>query len=595
MTQRNNSYSGEWEASVEDVEASQTSEPLYTILVKQKKRTCQQILPFNNKSKFKLTQFNLNSEPQQTGGLLCICANKKGRYKRTESSPSKSRSGSTTSASNTPQNQPSQLEVEHRQPNRQGDRHHTSDESVTRIDRTESKSSYESLTFENSYRSLRPHSILLSNTSSVDTLSVNSNTADTSEDDISRSEVSIDNESTNTLMFTPDPEDSGIGPMDTLSIGEGILPESDVLPQPVEVGNSLFYRQSSIEVGNSLFYRRTSNSEVPSLSDQSALSSVDQLSVASESTLSGSIISDLNEQTVDPETMLATNESETFSLSGHSSRVSDYEGPPTLNDDLSTLSLREEPPSLDSDEDTISVTSQDFPPNFMFDDIFCSDNRNSRSNSGTEVSASEVASLEDTPSTKVRRFLSIYTDDDIPPPMDSNQSDDEKIKNLSTSRCGSTMSNTTSISIDEEGVLSDSSLEDLDPYLVVDIQSLPSQFPANQLAQAAHQADVNAGVVREEAQECLLHAVEEEGEDDVEVEEEVQTGWIITHTLEEMKILYLNLKGCKSAGYPSSFPVPIPKDSTQMLDSKEHVGDFLNFVLRDKTLSQSEHVYRSVV
>jgi hypothetical protein len=201
-----------------------------------------------------------------------------------------------------------------------------------------------------------------------------------------------------------------------------------------------------------------------------------------------------------------------------------------------------------------------------------------------------MVTLEDTPSTKVRRFLTIYTDNDFQSTVDSNQSDDEKIKNLA--RAGSAMSNNSSISIEEEEVFSDSSVEDLDPYLVVDIQSLPSQIPAPQLVQCVHRTYNDRNGSEEALHECLLHEAVEEVEEEEEVGDEVQSGWVITHTLEEIKCLYVNLKGCKSAGYPSSFPVSLPKDETQMLDTKEPVGDFLNFVLRDKTLSQSEHVYR---
>ena len=579
------SLSGRWEASVENVEASPSSEPLYTVLVKQKKRSCQQILPFNNKSKFKLTQFNLNPVPQQSASLLCICANKGRRSKRSASHiSSNSRSGSSTSAAPSPEFQTSTFENNHNEDDPSSNNRNVSS---VKLNRTESRSSYESLAFENSYRSLRPHSILLSNTSSADTISINSNLTDTgSQSIVSRNSTTSDNLS-HSLMFSPDPgENTGSNLVEMLAsqpetIENEMLPESDILSQPVEVGNSLFYRRNSIEVGNSVFYRQSSLSSDPSFqSDLPALSSADSLSIASESTLSGTIVSEQEELSVIPET--DTSLSERFSLDGIATNIDvSLLEPLSLPDDHSTLSLRELPPPLDSDEDTISVTSQDLPSNFMFDDVFCGENE-----SNSELPSPEITSLEDTPSTKVRRFLSIYTDNDIPPPINSNQSDDEKIKNLN--RSGSSMSNTTSISIEEEEGYSDSSFEDPDPYLVVDIQSLPSQFPAPQLIQGSNLPDE---MREEEEEECLLHRVDEEEEEE-EGEEEVQTGWVITHTLEDLKCLYLNLKGCKSAGYPSSFPVPIPKHEIQLLESKEHVGDFLNFVLRDKTLSQSEHVYR---
>lgn len=568
-------FLGEWEASVENVEASQTSEPLYTVIVRQKKHICQQILPFSNKSKFKLTQFNLNSTPQQSASLICICAKRRRRSRRAGSQNSPTKSGSSGTQTVIPED------------DQHDDSTHNRDSSVSKITRTESRSSYESLMIESSYRSLRPHSILLSNTSAADSVSINSNNADTtSEDTISRNSVSGDNVSINSLMFTPDPQDTNVAAIMrvTSSGSESIQEEPSTTPtmlsHPLEVGNSLFYRNSSMS---------SSSPEPSSLTEESGSLSVDGMSLASESTLSGTIISELEQLASEQEGI--TNESETFSINEETPRLSASEYLPTLDADLSTLSLRESPPPMESDDDTISVTSQDFPTDFMFDDIFCGDNRSTRTNS--KVSASEIALLEDTPSTKVRRYLSIYTDDDIPPLLDSNQSDDEKLRNLS--RCGSAMSNTTSISIDEEGVLSDSSFEDPEPYLVVDIQSLPSQVPAPQLFQANNQTADNLGENgKDDSQEYLLGRVEEDEEEgeEMEPEEEVQSGWVITHTLDEIKNLYINLKGCKSAGYPCTFPVLTPKDGAQMEESKELVGDFLNFVLRDKTLSQSEHVYR---
>ena len=527
------------------------------MIVRQKKHICQQILPFSNKSKFKLTQFNLNSTPQQSASLLCICANRRRRSRRAGSQNYPDKSGSSGTQTVIPE------EDQH------GNSTQNRDSSVSKVARTESRSSYESLMVESSYRSLRPHSILLSSTSAPDSVSINSNNADTtSEDTISRNSVSGDNVSITSLMFTPDSQDTTIMGVPTSrsdSIQEEPSTSPAMLSHPLEVGNSLFYRNSSIS----------------SSSPEPASLSVDGMSLASESTLSGTIISDLEQLASEQEGI--TTESETFSINEETPRLSVSEDLPTL--DLSTLSFRESPPPLESDDDTISVTSQEFPTDFMFDDIFCGDNRSTRTNS--EVSASEIALLEDTPSTKVRRYLSIYTDDDVPPLLDSNQSDDEKLRNLS--RCGSAMSNTTSISIDEEGVLSDSSFEDPEPYLVVDIQSLPSQVPAPQLFQGNNQTADNLGE-NGDSQDYLLDRVEED--DEMEEEEEVQSGWVITHTLDEIKSLYINLKGCKSAGYPSTFPVLTPKDGAQLEDSKELVGDFLNFVLRDKTLSQSEHVYR---
>ncbi|KAL5255186.1 hypothetical protein ACHWQZ_G014577 [Mnemiopsis leidyi] len=569
-------FIGRWEATVEDVEASSSSEILYTVLVKQKKQSCHQILPFNKKSKFKLTQFNLNPAPQQPASLLCICA-KRGRRSKRSASQISSRSGSSTSAAPSLEKQASFSENN----NSEGEPSSTHRETKSvKLNRADSRSSYDSLAFENSYLSLRPHSMLLSNTSTADTISINSNLSDTgSQSNGSRNSTSGDSVS---LMFTPDPGESSLSLANMLASQldtdkKEIFQESDILSQPVEVGNSLFYRRNSIEVGNSVFYRQSSLcSKLLLQTDQPALSSAENLSVASESTLSGTIVSEQEELGEDLETDSLPLESISLDEIPTHSDLSLKE-PPPVPDDISTISLREFPPPLDSDEDTISVTSQDLPANFMFDDVFCGEN-----NSNSELPSPETTSLEDTPSTKVRRFLSLHTDIDTPLPANSNQSDDEKIKNLN--RSGSAMSNTTSISIEEEEVCSDSSFEDPDPYLVVDIQSLPSQYPAPQLTEGSTPR-TEVRDEEDEEEECLLHRLDEE-------EEEVQTGWVITHTLEDLKSLYLNLKGCKSAGYPSSFPVTFPKQEMHLLESKEHVGDFLNFVLRDKTLSQSEHVYR---
>lgn len=552
------------------------------MIVRQKKRVCHQILPFNSKSKFKLTQYNLNPTPRDTASITCICANKLNCSGTSHNSCTRSRSGSATSNS-------SQFETPRLDAVKQTLEQEQSSPWI-RDTRAESNGSYESLMVDSSYRSIRAHSVLLNCTS-------DDSPEGQQADNISRTSVqSLDNISTQSLMFTPEPLDTPITselyrnqsvpeplvsdkiPVDT---DNDVGVDGELLDQPIEVGNSMFYRNNSIEVGNSVFYRRSPSSQ--SLTDSQSAASVSTISP------SGSLREFHSDLT------LSIQPSDSVSLINQAPPTDSLRIaiPYSTENCPSPNYSREEPPPFDSDEDTISVASGELPPNFMFDDMFC--------NRGAGVG--QLVPEEDTPSLKVKKFLSIYANEDepsqpmqnepIPPPPPSflnsnettsvhcinpNQSDDEKLRNLN--RSGGTTSNNTSISL-EEDAFSDSSLEDTDPYLVVDIQSLPSQSPAPQLLESLTQPDGPGLYQGEEG------GVEEEDDCD-----EIRTGWVITHTLEEVKMLYLNLRGCKSAGYPSSFPVPLPKDSSQLRESMEHTSDFLNFVLRDKTLSQSEHVYR---
>lgn len=358
-------------------------ETLYTLSVCKKKQSCQQIYEFSNKSRFKLTQFNLESSscdqgtPQSSAAasLSCICS--RPRKRRYRSSLDRKKQGSASSASTICE---SVADQEHDEPPQEVELVPNEEDPLV-------KSSYESLYFEQSYRSLRPHSILGS--AEPDTIS------------------------TDSLMFTP-VEPANLPTRFKSRDSEASLPSVQE-EDHYQIGNSVFYRQSSSDQ-SSLFY-----GDIVS----------DQVSVSSETTL--------HSLSRDP-----------------------------CDDQSDTVSLKEPPPSLpDSDEATLSVCSDDIPDDFEFDDIFNLD---------------RDEDPEDTPSTKVRRYLSFYSFLDRGQ-VTSNQSDDAKLARLSTPRTPSSLSTATSISlIEEEEGLSDSSVEELDPYLVVDIQSLSSQSPAAELA-----------------------------------------------------------------------------------------------------------------
>ena len=543
------------------------SEPLYTILIKRHHAACHQILPFNSKAKFKLTQFSLDSDDVTASDLLCVC----GKKKRRKVSPlqGKPRSvSSVTAMSNALDatlNDPLQIETD------------GSVDNVTSIlEDTGDEISCLSVEVElpQSYQSLAPYSML--RRPSVDSMSV---------DNIS------------SLMFTP--IDTDLVSTDS----QFKVPDDDFIPPPPnELENSTLYQSPlstpidtdlvlSESNSNGLNRRVLTDHSFPQTTEERILSFYQpQTSQSSLSTLP------LDDET-ESQSRLVYSESESTGSDSVSVPSLNSLVPETPRTDsaISVEKLRSVSQMFDSDEETISACSDDLPRDLMFDEIFYQQNSNS------------VASLDyppqDSPSTKVRKFLSGYTD---AVSLSSNQCDDDKLRALN--KCGSPDSLSDSISI--EGYSSDSSLEDQDPYLVVDIQSLTSLMPAPQLVEGAKQLsrdNTSRDYKKEVEYECEAcqadtqtdqqteELTDEQSDGQTEVDAEVQTGWIITQTLEQTKHLYLSLRGCKSAGYPPSFPVTLPKDEAQALNSKEHVSDFLNYILRDKTLSQSEQVYRFVL
>ena len=546
-------------------------DPLYTILVKRHQNPREEILPFNNESKFKLTQFNLkNNRLTPRTGAVCVCGKKISSNREQDNPPVESLGKCRTESSLTARSDMFVDETGEVEIDNVAER----GELVSRRYSDTPSECQSALEIEvpQSYQSLAPHSMLVrSDSESVDTISVS------------------------TLMFTPN--DAGLYMSSTASSDN----DGTLVSQISETGTAEFHPQ----------YSESSSPPNVSLGANFPLgapSSPPTLSLGANFPLSANFSADPH--FVSPQSEYLASDT---SLALAKPQFEGISSPEHL-----AVSLY---PKLDVDEsdaDTLSACSDDFPPNFMFDDIFY------QGDSMTSSISSLETPPQDTPSEKVRRYLTEYTAETT----SNNQCDDDKLRALNRgSSVGSNVDSHADSNVDsnvdinedsnldcrresssswvytnEDSSSESSSSDDKDPYLVIEIQSMPSGSAAPQLLEGARQASLeNTTEYVEMCDVCQMHReTDEESDKPVENEEnecdsEIQTGWIVTQPWEQVKHLYLSLRGCKAAGYPPSFPVSLPKDDSQISASKEHVADFLNFVLRDKTLSQSEQVYRYVL